>query len=95
MSDKALLKEIAGIIVTNNKVLLEAVDEKIRDSEGRLAGLVEEKIGTSEGKLVALISSSQQETIEALSEMINAGYNMHEKRIRRLEDELRITSPKA
>ncbi len=94
MSDKILLDKISEIIVTNNKVLLEAVDEKIVASEKRLTKLIEEKIKESEVRLVGLIISSQKDTIDVLSEMINTGYNMHDKRIRRLEDELGISPAK-
>ena len=73
MSEDNLLKKIAKMFVTNNERLLSAVDEKIRGSEQRLSKKIEE---------------TQSDTIESLSDVINAGYNHHEKRIKRLEDEL-------
>ena len=91
MSDKVLLDKIAGVIVANNKVLLEAVDEKIKSSEKRL----EKKILATEGKLSKKIVDSQKDTIEVLSAMIHTSYNMHEKRIRQLEEEVGISSPKS
>lgn len=39
------------------------------------------------------VEQSQEETIDALSELINTGYNLHEKRIKKIEDKLQITSP--
>ncbi len=36
------------------------------------------------------IKKSQEDTIEALTAVINAGYNIHEKRIKRIEDHLNL-----
>lgn len=34
------------------------------------------------------VEQTQQETIEILSELINTGYNLHERRIKKIEDHL-------
>ena len=39
------------------------------------------------------VEQAQEETIDALSELINTGYNLHEKRIRKIEDNLHISTP--
>lgn len=39
------------------------------------------------------VVQAQEETIDALSELINTGYNLHEKRIRKIENILQIPSP--
>lgn len=83
MSDKQLLDKISGIIVANNKVLLRAMDEKIRESEIRVTQ-----------KLSKKITESQEDTQDFLREMIETGYNMHEKRIKRIEDHLGFSSAK-
>ncbi len=44
----------------------------------------EERIKT---ELKQAIDKSQEDTIEALSEVIHTGYNMHEERIKHLEDQ--------
>jgi len=44
----------------------------------------EERIKT---ELKQAIDKSQEDTIEALSKVIHTGYNMHEERIKRLEDQ--------
>ncbi len=44
----------------------------------------EERIKT---ELKQAIDTSQEDTIEALSEVIHTGYNMHEERIKHLEDQ--------
>ena len=39
------------------------------------------------------VGQAQDETIDALSELINTGYDIHEKRIRKIESVLQIPSP--
>lgn len=84
MSDKTLLTKIAGIIVANNKVLLGAVDEKIKASEEKQTK-----------KLIAKIDESREDIIEVFLDVVNTGYKMHDKRITRIENKLGISSTKA
>lgn len=36
------------------------------------------------------VEKAQEETIEVLSELITTGHNMHEKRIKKIEDHLQL-----
>ena len=47
----------------------------------------------TEQNLGKAITKSQEDTVEVLSDLIHAGYNLHEKRIRKIEDKLQIASP--
>lgn len=68
MSEDSLLKKIGKMFVANNKIILSAVDEKIKYLKK---------------DLFAKIDESQTDTIESLSEVVNNGYNHHEERIKR------------
>jgi type II secretory pathway component PulL len=48
----------------------------------------------AEERLTQKIDASQEDTINVLRELIQTGYEMHEKRIRKLEDDLSIPHPK-
>lgn len=45
-------------------------------------------VEASEKKLIKKIDDSQKDTIEVLMDAIHTGYNMHDKRIKRAENEL-------
>ena len=47
----------------------------------------------TEQNLEKAITKSQEDTVEVLSDLIHAGYDLHEKRIRKIEDKLQIASP--
>jgi NADH:ubiquinone oxidoreductase subunit E len=83
MSDKQLLDKIAGIIVANNKVLLEAVGEKIKASEEKQTK-----------ELIAKIDESREDIIEVFMDVVNTGYKMTDKRLKKVEDKLGISSSK-
>lgn len=83
MSDKVLLEKLAGIIVANNKVLLEAVSEKIKASEEKQTK-----------ELIAKIDESHEDIIEVFMDVVNTGYKMTDKRLKKVEDKLGISSPK-
>lgn len=51
------------------------------------------QLNQTKQKLEKTIANSQEETIEVLSALIHAGYDMHEKRIGKIEDKLQIASP--
>ncbi len=51
------------------------------------------QLNQTEQSLQGAIAKSQEETIEVLSALIHTGYDLHEKRIRKIEDKLQITSP--
>lgn len=75
MSEDKLLKKVGELIVANNEVLLSAIDKK-NDSLKK--------------ELTKKIQGSQADTIEVLSDLLHTGYNMHEERIQRVENELHL-----
>lgn len=70
------------------KQIREVVEDEIKPIKKQL-DTVEIKVGLVNKK----VEQAQEETIDALSELINTGYNLHEKRIMKIEDKLPITSP--
>ena len=90
MSEDTLLKKVTKIIVANNEVLLSAIetriDKKIQASEQRL----EQKLTEKTAKLSRKIVTSQEDTIEVLSALMHTGYDLHEAKIVRIEDELNL-----
>ena len=79
MSEDTLLKKVTEIIVANNKVLLSAIETRI-----------DKKIRASEQRLEEKIKESQEDTVEVLSALMHTGYDLHEERIQRVEDELNL-----
>ena len=65
-----------------------------KDDIEQIGRVVEEKLQASEARLKKAIEIFQEETIDALSEIVHAGYNMHEKRISNIEEQLDIPHPK-
>lgn len=52
---------------------------------------IKQQLDTVEMKVEVVnkrVEQAQEETISALSELIHAGYNSHEKRIKKIEDQL-------
>lgn len=98
MSDKLLLDNITRIVIANNKVLLEAVDQKFVANNDVLLVAVDEKIKASEEKqtkeLIAKIDESREYIIEVFMDVVNTGYKMTDKRLKKVEDKLGISSPK-
>lgn len=71
MNDSKLLKQIGDLI-----------DEKLKPVRDQL-DIVELKVETVNKR----VEQAQEETIGTLSDLIHAGYDMHEKRIKKLEDQ--------
>jgi enoyl-[acyl-carrier-protein] reductase (NADH) len=74
MTDDKLLEKVEELFATNNAILLTAMDKSM-----------DKKIQASEKRLEEKIKSSQEDII---SDVMNTGYNLHEDRIVRLENEL-------
>lgn len=56
---------------------------------------IKEQLDTMEMKIEVVnkkIGESQKDTIEVLSELIETAYNMHEGRIKKLEDHMKSSS---
>ena len=54
---------------------------------------IEAAIKASEERLKQAIKESQEDTIEALKEYIHTAYDMLDKRIEKIEDELELPHP--
>ena len=78
MDDTKLLKNIGELIDTKLNHKLKPISEKL--------DVLEVKIEVLNKK----IDKSQDETIEVLSELITTGHNSHEKRIKRIQDNLNL-----
>lgn len=74
MNDK-LVKQI-GKLLENQTTLLR---EEMRESEERI-----------KSELKGAIRESQADTIEALTELMNSGYENHETRLKTIEKQLNI-----
>ncbi len=83
MTDEAILKlmknTMTEMLLENNKRLLTSVEQSIVQA-----------VHASEERLTKKIKQSQINTIDTLSELIHTGYNLHEGRIQRIEDELNL-----
>ena len=93
MDDKSLQK-IGKLIDQKISEALRLVNQRLSALEKRLSAL-EKKLEVLELKIEAInkkIDKSQEETIEAISNLIQTGSHNHEQRIQRLEKHTRITS---
>ena len=92
MDDTKLLKNIGDLIDTKLSKNLKPINKKLGtlDSKVETLDLKIEAVNAKVDRLDKKIGQSQEETIEALSELITTGYNSHEKRIRRVEDHLHL-----
>lgn len=70
------------------------VEEKLRHEIRQTEITLKQEIQTSnqqlEEKLSLKIIASQEDTIDAVSDIINTGFNMHEMRIKRIEEHLAL-----
>lgn len=92
MSDENLLKKIGKMFVDNNKSVIDHVGKIFVHNNTKLVESIDAsmdyKFKQLKQELVTRISESQADTIESLSEIIHNGYNSHESRIKRVENEL-------
>lgn len=91
-NDFQQIKEIVGEEINPVKKQLDTVVIKIELVNKRVEGL-EGKLGKVEENLERKIAQTQEETIDTLSELINTSYNLHEKRIKKVEEVLQIANP--
>lgn len=81
MDNTTLLTQIGDLIDEKLDDKLEPIKQDLKE--------VKERLETVELKVELVnkrVEQSQDETISALSELINTGFNMHEKRIKKLEE---------
>ncbi len=91
MTEDTLLEKFAELLLSNNQKLLQSVEkstaktieEAIKTSEKRIKQEIIEEVSKK-------IDASQRDTIDTLTALIHTGYNLHEVRIQRLEDELNL-----
>jgi len=74
MDDKKLLKNIGDLMDTK----LQPIKQQLNTLELKVE-LVNKRV-----------EQAQEETIEALSELVTSGHTTHEKRIKRIEDHLQL-----
>lgn len=101
MFTKSQLDQLQKLLESNNKKIydnikatentlkkeIKSTEVKLREEIKDTAQKLEEKL---EKKLSKKIEISQEDTINVLSELMHTGYEMHEIRIKRLEDELEL-----
>lgn len=88
MDNTKLLSQIGELIDTK----LQPIKEQLGVANNKISS-VETKVDTIDMKVELVnkrIEQAQEETIETLSELITSGHNMHEKRIKRIEDNLQL-----
>ncbi len=79
MLTKDDLQQIRGIVKDEVQVVKDEVQT------------VKQQLDTVEMKVELVnkrVEQAQEETVDALSELIHEGYNLHEKRIKKIEEQL-------
>lgn len=91
---KGLKKDLSGVRRDVNRVKnqIGGVQKQLDTVELKVE-LVNKRVGETHQELQTSIKQSQEETIDTLSALIHTGYNLHEKRIKKIEDTLQITTP--
>lgn len=95
MSNNILLKQIGDLIDKKLDEKLDAkFDEKLKPLKEQLdtvemkVEIVNKRVEQLEKNTKQAIEKSQEDTIQALSNLMHSGYDMHEGRIRRIEKHL-------
>ncbi len=85
--------------MADNTDLLKQIEELIKASEGRLRADLASKddlkagLNASEKRIKKIILDSQEDTLEALKGYIDTAYDMLDKRVEKIEDELELPHP--
>ena len=88
--NKKLLEQI-GILIEEK---LESIKRDLSGVKQDLSG-VKHQLDSVEMKIEVVnkrVEQAQHETIKALSELVNTGYNLHEERLRHVEEHIISTS---
>lgn len=85
------LKQLQKLFQINNKEVLKAISDSQKDTIKIVGGMISESQTEILIKVQGMITDSQSDTIEVLMDAINTGYNMHDKRIKRPEEELDLS----
>jgi hypothetical protein len=91
-NDFQQIKEIVKEEINPVKKQLDTVEIKVELVNKRVNNLGDQ-LELAEQKLEKAITKSQEDTVEVLSDLIHTGYNLHEKRIKKIEEVLQITNP--
>lgn len=95
MLTKSDVKQIRGVVREEVETIAENRLKPIKkqmDVVEMKVEAVNNRLEKTEQELKQAITKSQEDTIEALSELMHSGYNNHEKRIRRIENHLQLPS---
>lgn len=82
MDNSKLLNEIGELIDKK----LDPINQDIKGIKHQL-----DTVGMEEEMVNKRVEQSQKETIESLSELINSSYDLHEERLKKVEDTLHLT----
>ena len=88
MDNNKLIKQIGNVIEKK----LEPIKKQLDTVELKVEA-VNNKVDKVHEELQRSIEQSQEETIEVLSDLIHTGYDLHEKRIKKIENNLGIATP--
>lgn len=94
MNDTTLLNKIGDIVEKKLEPIKRQLGSqgKQLNSHSKQLRSIREHLDTVEMKVELVnkkVDKSQEETIAALTELMNTGYNSHEKRIKKLEGHLK------
>lgn len=89
MDTYAVLKQISQLIDSKLDEKLQPVNQHLDTIEMKVE-LVNGKVDKAQQSVIQKIEMSQEDTIGALSDVINESYNLHEKRIKQIEEHLHI-----
>ena len=94
MTDEAVLKlmkkTMAEMLLENNKRLVPSIEQSIAKAVQESEERIMRKLTESSESLSKKIDDSQKDTINTLSALMHSGYDLHETRIQRIEDELQL-----
>jgi uncharacterized protein (UPF0335 family) len=76
------------MVIANNQTLITAIDKKIQASEQRVEEKIAQNIQRLKQQLERKMKESHEDTRDVLSALMHTGYDMHEERIVRIENEL-------
>lgn len=90
----AVDKSITSVVQESEKRIKQELTQLFRnelaEAKLELTQLFRSELAGVKQELLEKIKAAQEDTIEALSVLIHTGYNYHEARIQRVEDELHL-----
>ena len=86
MTEEELIQKFRQVVREEVKREVDPLHERIDAQGNTLREETKTSLQASEERIKKEIRTSQEETIETLSDLIQAGYDLHEKRITALEE---------